>query len=118
MEEYCNCPVPDFADYLSRFPDALPPGVHRIHPDRAAICDTDGCDLLIPRRGQTRKQSMLEVTVNYSVGFVVAWITSALVLKAFGFQASVADNFWITVIFTAVSMARSYVVRRIFNHFS
>lgn len=66
-------------------------------------------------RGQSRLGSMMEVTTNYAIGFVVAWATSYFVLRAMGFHATVRDNFLITVVFTAVSMVRSYCVRRFFN---
>lgn len=66
--------------------------------------------------GQSRRVSMAEVLCNYTIGFVVAMITSILALRFLGIEATISDNFWITVIFTIVSICRSYLVRRLFNH--
>lgn len=67
-------------------------------------------------KGQSKRASVVEVLLNYTIGFVIAWITSILALKALGISATVSENFWITVIFTIVSICRSYLVRRLFNH--
>lgn len=81
------------------------------------------CDTRLPRcspeeqaAGQTRRASLIEVGSNYAFGFCIAWLTAAIVLPLFGFNSSTSDNFWITVIFTIVSLIRSYIVRRLFNH--
>lgn len=47
---------------------------------------------------------------------LVVW--ELLVKPIWGIQASFADNLQITVLFTVVSLARSYTWRRVFNHFS
>lgn len=65
---------------------------------------------------QSRLGSVVEITCNYILGFVIAWAASLLFFRVSGIHASVADSFWMTVFMTVVSMCRSYVVRRLFNH--
>lgn len=65
---------------------------------------------------QTRIESIIESTINTASGFILSFaVWQWLVAPMFGFNLPVSDNFWITVIFTVVSVARSYVWRRFFN---
>ena len=64
---------------------------------------------------QSRFASILETMTSTAIGFIVALLTTALVLPALGFPISDSQNVEITAIFTAISMLRSYVVRRAFN---
>ncbi len=64
---------------------------------------------------QTRTQSLIEAMLNTLSGFVLAIIVGQLVYPWFGFTPSLAQNFWLTVIFTFVSVARLYAWRRMFN---
>lgn len=64
---------------------------------------------------QTRLGSFVEAWTNVLVGFGVAMAANAVVLPLFGYPVSVADNFWITCVFTGVSLIRSYLLRRLFN---
>jgi uncharacterized membrane protein (DUF485 family) len=66
---------------------------------------------------QSRKRSALEAVANVAIGFLVAVAANLIVLPAFGYPVTVADSFGIGMIFTAVSLARSYIVRRLFNKF-
>jgi len=66
---------------------------------------------------QSRKRSALEAVANVAIGFLVAVAANLIVLPAFGYLVTVADSFGIGIIFTAVSLARSYIVRRLFNKF-
>ena len=67
---------------------------------------------------QTRKGSALEVTLNIGSGFIVAMVVwQLLVAPLFGYEVTLTDNFWLTLIFTVVSIIRSYIWRRIFNYF-
>ena len=51
---------------------------------------------------------------NVAVGFGVAVLTQMLVFPLFGLRATVRENLAIGVIFTVVSLARSYALRRTF----
>jgi hypothetical protein len=63
------------------------------------------------RAGQSRTASLLETATHITIGFVIAlWLTKELFP-----QLSYTDNARITTIFTAVSLVRGFVIRRIFN---
>lgn len=64
---------------------------------------------------QTRIGSFVEAWANILVGFSINWVANMLVLPLFGFDVTGAQAFGIGVIFTAISLARSYVLRRWFN---
>lgn len=66
--------------------------------------------------GQSRAHSMAETLASIAVGFVVSMVIQALVLPAFGHHITLAENFWITCIFTVASVVRGYGMRRLFNH--
>ncbi|MBO4228056.1 hypothetical protein GRB70_37540 [Bradyrhizobium neotropicale] len=59
--------------------------------------------------------SLAEICFSTAIGFVVAFVANAVVMPAFGHHVSAAENFWITVIFTAISIVRGYCVRRLFE---
>lgn len=65
---------------------------------------------------QKKRHSLLESCVSTGIGFIIAYITTMLVLPAFSFRASFAQGFWITSIFTVISVIRGYWVRRLFNY--
>lgn len=67
--------------------------------------------------GQSRLQSFAEACVNVAVGYAVAIGTQIVVFPIFGIEASLTENAAIACIFTAVSLVRSYVLRRVFESF-
>ena len=64
---------------------------------------------------QTRLESLAEVTINVIIGWVIAFITQMIVFPAFNIHVSLVNQFWISVIFTVVSIIRGYIIRRWFN---
>jgi len=64
---------------------------------------------------QTRLGSAIEVAVNYIIGYVLAFFIQKYFLKWMGYPAPNKAVGTITLIFTIVSIIRSYVVRRFFN---
>ena len=64
---------------------------------------------------QTRKQSFIESLLNVAIGFGVSYASNMVILPLFGFFVSSGQAFGIGVIFTVVSIVRSYFVRRLFN---
>lgn len=65
---------------------------------------------------QTRFGSIVESAANIVVGFSINWCANLLVLPLFGFSTLTAGKaFHIGLVFTAISLARSYVLRRWFN---
>lgn len=64
---------------------------------------------------QTRLQSLLEAWINVIIGYFVALAAQIIVFPCYGIEVSISQNLQIGLIFTIVSIARSYVVRRLFN---
>lgn len=65
---------------------------------------------------QSRKESLLEATLNTLSGFVLSYLVWMLVAAPlFNIPVNHHDTFWITCLFTVVSVGRSYVWRRLFN---
>jgi|GEM_PF-3010059 len=61
---------------------------------------------------QTRLQSLTEVTVSTVLGAGIGWYANMAV------GLSPKTSFWLTVVLTAVSFIRSFIVRRVFNWWS
>jgi hypothetical protein len=57
----------------------------------------------------------VEAITNVVVGYVVALLTQIAIFPTFGLVVSVADNLVIGGIFTAVSIVRSFALRRLFE---
>ena len=64
---------------------------------------------------QTRLGSWLGAWANIAVGFAINWIANMAIFPLFGFNVTGAQAFHIGLIFTAISLVRSYVLRRVFN---
>ena len=64
---------------------------------------------------QSRLMSLVEAVANVVVGYGVAVLTQMLVFPLFGLTTTLGQNLAIGAIFTAVSLARSYVLRRMFE---
>lgn len=64
---------------------------------------------------QSRLSSFKEAALSTAIGFGVALLTQILVFPLFGFHPRIEENLAITLIFTVVSIARQYVVRRLFE---
>ena len=68
------------------------------------------------RIGQSRRHSALESLINIVVGIAIAFIAQLIVFPLFNIHISLSSHFGITLIFTAVSFLRSYMLRRFFNY--
>ena len=64
---------------------------------------------------QSRLMSLVESLANVLVGYGVAVITQMMVFPLFGLAVTVTENLLIGLIFTAVSIVRSYALRRGFK---
>ena len=64
---------------------------------------------------QSRAMSFVESVTNVTVGYCVAVLAQILVFPLFGLIVSIGENLLIGVIFTVVSIGRSYTLRRIFE---
>ena len=65
---------------------------------------------------QTKTQSMSESLINVAIGYGVALLAQRAIFPLFGIRIPMRDNLLIGAIFTLISIARSYAVRRLFNH--
>jgi len=66
---------------------------------------------------QSKWESLVETILNTASGFVISWLMTTWVLPLYGFSISASQGFQITVIFTVVSILRSYFWRRTFNRY-
>lgn len=65
---------------------------------------------------QSRLGSFLESLANVVLGYGVAIGAQLLVFPLFGVVIPLSSNLAIGIIFTLVSLARSYLLRRLFNY--
>lgn len=64
---------------------------------------------------QTKLGSFIESWANIGIGFSINWIANLTILPLFGFAVTGGQAFGIGVIFTAISLVRSYLLRRTFT---
>lgn len=64
---------------------------------------------------QSRAMSLLESAINIAVGLVVAILANAIILPLVGLPASARQIGVIAAFMTVVSIARSFVLRRLFE---
>ena len=64
---------------------------------------------------QSRVMSFVEATTNVVVGYVLAIATQLAVFPLFGLEAAFGEHLAIGMAFVAVSLARSYLLRRLFE---
>lgn len=64
---------------------------------------------------QTRTGSIAEAWANVAVGFTINYIANLLVFPLFGMHISPVNNFYMGLIYTVISLTRSFVLRRYFN---
>lgn len=62
---------------------------------------------------QTRIESLIEAWINVLIGFWINFTANLIILPLLGFTSlTVGTNFLIGAVYTAVSIVRSYVIRR------
>jgi hypothetical protein len=59
--------------------------------------------------------SLVEAITNVVVGYALAIITQIVVFPWFGITAQLEDHLAIGIAFVMVSMARGYILRRLFE---
>jgi hypothetical protein len=70
---------------------------------------------MVPVAGQTRMMSFVEAITNVVVGFVLALLTQSAIFPLLGLKVSIGDNVLIGGVFTAVSIVRTFALRRLFE---
>jgi signal transduction histidine kinase len=65
---------------------------------------------------QTKMGSFIEAWVNVFIGFWINFTANLIILPMFGFTSLTAKvNFVIGLLYTVISVVRSYCIRRWFN---
>lgn len=64
---------------------------------------------------QSRLMSLIESVANVIVGYGVAVVTQVLIFPLFGLHTTLAQNLKMGAVFTVVSIARSFALRRVFE---
>jgi len=66
---------------------------------------------------QSRLMSLVETVANVIVGYGVAVVTQIVVFPWFGIEATLDEHLVIGLAFVGVSLARGYLLRRMFERF-
>ena len=64
---------------------------------------------------QSRLMSLVESVANVIVGYGVAVVTQILIFPVFGLHTTLGQNLAMGGVFTIVSLARSFLLRRFFE---
>jgi hypothetical protein len=64
---------------------------------------------------QTRLMSLIDAITNVVVGYGLAVVTQMLVFPVFGLHTTLAQNLKLGLIFTGISLIRSFALRRAFE---
>ena len=64
---------------------------------------------------QSRLSSAIEAVANVVIGFAINFVANMVILPLVGFHITASQNLFIGVLYTAVSLTRSYMIRRWFN---
>ncbi|MCB1381247.1 MAG: hypothetical protein KDK89_23180 [Alphaproteobacteria bacterium] len=64
---------------------------------------------------QSRLMSFVESLTNVAVGYGVAILTQIVVFPLFGLYTTLSQNLTLGALFTVVSVARSFALRRVFE---
>jgi hypothetical protein len=65
--------------------------------------------------GQSRAASLFETLTGTITGFLLSVWVQRLLLPALGHDLILTENLIVAAVFTAVSILRGYMVRRLFN---
>ena len=64
---------------------------------------------------QSKIDSLIEAVISTFIGFVIAFISQLVFFPIVGIEVTLDQNFILTILFTLVSIIRTYIVRRYFN---
>jgi len=64
---------------------------------------------------QSKKFSLIESISNVVIGYLVALLSQIIIFPFFDIHVSLEKNIYIGLWFTAISIMRSYTLRRVFN---
>lgn len=64
---------------------------------------------------QTRISSFIEAIINVAIGFVINFTANMFIFPLFGFHITLGADLLLGLIYTVISVVRSYAVRRWIN---
>lgn len=64
---------------------------------------------------QTRMRSFAEAWINIAIGYLINFTANLLIFPLFGWHITLGENLLLGVIYTVISLVRSYAVRRFMN---
>jgi len=64
---------------------------------------------------QSRAMSLVEALTNVAIGYGIAVLTQFMMFPVFGLHASLSDNLVLGGVFTVISIARTFALRRLFE---
>lgn len=65
--------------------------------------------------GQSRRASLAEAVLNVILGLWISVLANIWLLPLWGFHPSLSQGVEIGLLFTLISLVRSYLLRRLFN---
>ena len=66
-------------------------------------------------KGQIKKHSVFESISNVVVGYLIALASQLIIFPFFNIYIPLSSNLLIGFWFTLISLARSYILRRVYN---
>jgi hypothetical protein len=64
---------------------------------------------------QTRRGSFTEAFINVAVGYTINMVANFAIFPLFGWHITLRQNLAMGALYTAISIARGYLIRRGFN---
>lgn len=65
--------------------------------------------------GQRKSHSIIESIINVIIGFGINFTANMLLFPLFGWKIDIKQNITLGIIYTLISICRSYILRRLFN---
>ncbi len=66
-------------------------------------------------KGQSKTLSLIEAIANIVIGYTIAVASQCIIFPIFDLHVDLKTNMKMGLLFTIVSLVRSYTLRRIFN---
>lgn len=64
---------------------------------------------------QSRKHSFIEAWANILIGYGISMLANFALFPLFGWHITLEQNVQLGIIYTVISLGRSYALRRLFN---
>lgn len=65
---------------------------------------------------QLKKHSLFEAITNIFVGYTVNMLANFVIFPLWGWSITIRQNIEIGIVYTVISLIRSYLLRRAFTH--